>query len=170
MIGSDNDVDKVLGNLSITNDILQNALVKLLGWENSDLIHLMHGLIAESHKGAEMFMRLSIGEHLPPIPPVGAEIYVAINRMGWSVDEKEWTSSPFNENGYIKCSVVHTRPIHHYGPIEVQLPAWEKYEEPIKVRIELSDYKRDDAFDFYQSNNQLTTTRTAKIGPATSPF
>lgn len=157
-----NDSEKVLGNLSITNDILQNALGKLVGWDNRDLIHLLHGLIGETHRGAEMFMRIAMGEHLPPVPPVGAEIYVPIDKMGWSVDEKEWTSSPFNENGYIKCSVVTTRPIHHYGPIEVQLPAWEKYEEPIKVRIELTDYKRADVFDFYQSHDQ--------VQPRVSPF
>jgi hypothetical protein len=162
MIGSDNDVDKVLGNLSITNDILQNALGKLVGWDNRDLIHLLHGLIAESHKGAEMFMRLSIGEHLPPIPPVGAEIYVPINRMGWGVDEKEWTNSPFNENGYVKCSVLSTRAIHNYGPIEVQLPIWEKYPDPVRVRIELTDYKRADVLDFYQSDDQ--------VQPRVSPF
>jgi len=157
-----NESEKVLGNLSITNDTLKIALVKLLGWENGDFINLLHGLIAESHKGAEMFMRISIGEQLPPMPSVGAEIYVAIDKMGWSVDVKEWTNSPFNENGYIKCSVVATRPIHNYGPIEVQLPAWEKYEEPIRVRIELTDYKRADVFDFYQSDDQ--------VQPRVSPF
>jgi len=162
MIGSDNDVDKVLGNLSITNDILQNALGKLVGWDNRDLIHLLHGLIGESHKGAEMFMRIAIGEALPPVPPVGAEIYVAINKLGWGIDEKEWTSSPFNENGYIKCSVVATRPIHHYGAIEVQLPAWEKYGEPIRARIELTDYKKADFLDFYQPDDQ--------VQPRVSPF
>lgn len=165
-----NDSEKVLGNLSITNDILQNALGKLVGWDNRDLIHLLHGLIGESHKGAEIFMRIAMGEQLPPVPPVGAEIYVPINRMGWGVDEKEWTSSPFNENGYVRCSVVNTRAIHNYSPIEVQLPAWEKYEQPIRIGIGLNDYKKADFLDFYEPDHKLATTRTAKIGPAASPF
>lgn len=161
MTGSDYDVDKILGSLPITNNTLEAALVKLLGWDNGDMIRLIHGLISESHKGVEMFMRLTIGEHLPPVPPVGAEIYVPINKMSWSVDEKEWTNSPFNENGYVKCSVLSTRAIHNYGPIEVQLPIWEKYPDPIRVRIELTDYKRADVLDFYQSDDQVQPRPTS---------
>ena len=148
--------DKVVCTVSITNEILRNTLGRVLGWERENFIALFHGLLAESHIGSEMFMKVAMGGELPYVPTKGSEVYVPINKLGWNVDEKPYQASSHNENGFIKCTVMSFRGYHQYTPLAVQLPTLEISNDPIIAWISLDDWEHADS-DFYEESKVEST-------------
>lgn len=135
--------NKNYGNIYITNDLLDGALMKVLNsHDNWGVKMLLHGMLQESHKGAEWFMRFAMGEKIPNIPSPGTEVYVSIDRLGYSVDHKAYEASPYNENGFVKCVVVGFRGFHNYGPIVVEVPKLDPSDkkEKLTVRIDFSEF------------------------------
>ena len=135
--------NKSYGNISITNDLLDGALMKVLNsHDNWGVKMLLHGMLQESHKGAEWFMRFAMGEMIPVIPSPGTEVYVSIDRLGYSIDHKAYEASPYNENGFVKCVVVGFRGFHNYGPIAVEVPKLDPSDkkEKLTVRIDFSEF------------------------------
>ena len=142
---------KDLGSIPITNELLENALAKLIGWENGAMVYLFKDMLKESPKGAEWFMRLSMGENVPTIPGVGLEVYVSIDRLGWNVDANAYRDSVYNENGFIKCTVKAFRGLHTYHPVVIELPKLDpsdKTSEAPLTHIDIDEWKPADP-DFY---------------------
>ena len=134
---------KTYGNVYITNDMLDTALTKIFtAHDNWGIKMLLHGMLQESHKGAEWFMRFAMGEHVPTIPSPGTEVYVSLNRLAYTVDEKEYEMSPYNENGFVKCVVVGFRGFHNYGPVVVDLPKLDPSDKSEKqqLRIDFNEF------------------------------
>lgn len=147
--------NKSYGNVYITNDMLDNALMKILqAHDNWGVKMLLHGMLQESHKGAEWFMRFAMGEKVPTIPSPGTEVYVSIDRLAYSVDHKAYEVSPYNENGFIKCVVVGFRGFHNYGPIVVEVPKLDPSDqkEKLTVRIDFNDFTYADK-DLYDQED-----------------
>lgn len=143
--------DKVICTVSITNEILKNTLGKVLGWDKESFIALFHGMLMESHKGTEMFMKIAMGGELPYIPDKGTEVYVSIDNLGWGIDEKAYKDSPYNENGFIRCTVKSFTGYHQYSPLTVELPRLDpsdKSDAPV-ARIAANKWKFADS-DFYE--------------------
>lgn len=142
--------NKTYGNVYITNDMLNTALEKICGDGNNGVKMLLHGMLQESHKGAEWFMKFAMGEKIPNIPSQGTEIYVSLDRLGYSIDHKAYEVSPYNENGFVKCVVVGFRGFHNYGPIVVEVPKLDPSDKSDKaqVRIDFGDFTYADK-DFY---------------------
>jgi hypothetical protein len=135
--------NKSYGNVSITNDLLDGALMKVLNsHDNWGVKMLLHGMLQESHKGAEWFIRFAMGEKIPIVPGPGTEVYVSIDRLGYSLDHKAYEASPYNENGFVKCVVVGFRGFHNYGPIVVEVPKLDPSDKKDKltVRIDFSEF------------------------------
>ena len=148
--------NKTYGNVYITNDMLDAALLKVCGNDNYGIKMLLHGMLQESHKGAEWFMKFVMGERIPHIPRKGEEVYVSLNRLAYTVDEKLYEASPYNENGFIKCIVVGFRGFHNYSPITVELPKLDpsdKSEKP-QVRIDINEWKYADN-DIYDTQEEI---------------
>lgn len=148
--------NKTYGSVYITNDLLDGALMKVLNAnDNWGIKMLLHGMLQESHKGAEWFMRFAMGERVPTIPSPGTEVYVSLDRLAYSIDHKAYEASPYNENGYIKCVVVGFRGFHNYGPIVVELPKLDPSDKSEKqqVRIDFNEWKYADN-DLYDSEKE----------------
>lgn len=135
--------NKTYGNVYITNDMLDSALMKVINsHDNWGIKMLLHGMLQESPKGSEWFMRFAMGESVPNIPSPGAEVYVSLDRLGYTVDHKAYEVSPYNENGFIKCVVVGFRGFHNYGPIIVEVPKLDPSDkkEKLTARIDFSEF------------------------------
>lgn len=148
--------DKVVCTVSITNEILKNTLGRVLGWERENLIALFHGLLAESHKGSEVFMNIAMGGELPYVPTKGSEVYVPINKLGYNIPEEPYVASSYNENGFIKCTVVSFLGYHLYTPLGVLLPTLEVSNDPVIARVSLGDWEYADP-DFYEESEVKLT-------------
>lgn len=153
---------KTYGNIYITNDLLDGALTKVMtAHDNWGIKMLLHGMLQESHKGAEWFMRFAMGEKIPIVPSPGTEVYVSINRLAYSVDEKAYEVSPYNENGFVKCVVVGFRGFHNYGPILVEVPKLDPSDKSDKpqVRIDFKDFTYADK-DLYDQEQMAMPDNT----------
>jgi hypothetical protein len=147
---------KTYGSVYITNDLLDGALIKVItAHDNWGIKMLLHGMLQESHKGAEWFMRFAMGEKIPVVPSPGTEVYVSLDRLGYGIDEKAYEESPYNENGYIKCVITGFRGFHNYGPIVVELPKLDPSDKSEKqqVRIDFKDFTYADK-DLYDQEEQ----------------
>lgn len=144
--------EKTYGNIYITNEMLDKALRRILGEShyNEGVKMVLHGLLQESHKGAEWFMKFAMGADIPNVPMKGSEVYVSLNRLSYTVDEKLYENSPYNENGFIKCVVTGFSGFHTYSPIKVELPNLDPSNKSDKkiVSIDFNEWKYADD-DFY---------------------
>lgn len=147
---------KTYGNVYITNDMLEVALENVCGDKYYGIKMLFHGMLQESHKGSEWFMKFMMGERIPNLPYKGQEVYVSINRIAYTVDEKLYENSPYNENGFIKCIVTGFSGFHNYSPITVELPKLDPSDkaDKLKVRIDFSEWKYADK-DLYDKESDL---------------
>lgn len=147
---------KTYGNVYITDDMLHHALMKMTsGHENWGIKMLFHGMLQDNHMGAKWFIKFMTGEQVPHIPEKGQEIYVSINRLGYTLDADAYEKSPYNENGFIKCVVASFEGFHHYSPITVEVPSLDPSNKTKKTaRVDFGEFKFGDD-DFYDKSELM---------------
>ena len=107
-------------NISIGNDTIRKALDSVITHNNKeDIIELLNGMLVESHRGCELFVKALLGESLPKLPAVGAAGRFH-SRNVWYTYKETTIGSKFDRNGYIECVVKEIRGLHSYSVIAVR--------------------------------------------------
>lgn len=107
-------------NISIEDDVILKNLTAIINHPNKDqLVILLGGMIVESHKGSDLFIKLLLNENLPELPAINSVGYFKIQNTYFNYKETT-KGSKFDENGFLKCIVKGYRGYHNYSQITVE--------------------------------------------------
>ena len=107
-------------NITIGNDTIRKALDSVITHNNKeDIIELLNGMLVESHRGCELFIKALLGESLPKLPAIGSAGRFHATNV-WYPCKDNTVGSKFNRNGYIDCVVSGHKSLHNYSVIAVR--------------------------------------------------
>jgi hypothetical protein len=91
---------------------------------NKDVRTLIKDMFLHNDKASTMLGKILLGEELPKKPAIGQMGYIAINN--WFTNKEFTKDSDLDIKGYVSCKVVELRGYADWGPIQVELPTYNK--------------------------------------------
>lgn len=109
-------------NITVADDTIKKNLNVILKHSNAkDICELIHGMLIESAKGSEMFLKLLLNESLPKLPEINSVGHFKMSGT-WFTNKDYTMGSKYDESGMLRCIVINHRGHHNYGVITVQYP------------------------------------------------
>lgn len=133
-------------HLTISDDVIRKNLDLMIKHTNAKgICELLHGMISESAKGSEMFLKLLLNEQLPKLPEINSVGHFEMSGT-WFSNKDTTIGSKFDESGMLRCIVKEHRGHHNYGVITVQYPCIDSkgQETTATTNLELEQFIPDD--------------------------
>ena len=109
-------------HIRVAHDVIKKNLNLIIKHANAkDICELIHGMITESSKASDMFLKLLLNEPLPKLPEINSVGHFEMSAT-WFTNKDYTIGSKFDESGRLRCIVKEHRGHHNYGVITVQFP------------------------------------------------
>jgi len=115
-------------SINITQEDIDNALLGIIDLNiknRKDITKLLSAVIYDNTQCAEWFIKMSVGARYPNMPKVGDTGWIKLSEHTYILSkdrQDEMEISPLNQHGYFPCTIARVGSIHHYCPLEINLP------------------------------------------------
>ena len=133
-------------HIRINHDVIRKNLDLMIKHTNAkNICELIHGMITESSKASDMFLKLLLNEPLPKLPEINSVGHFEMNAT-WFTNKDTTIGSKFDDSGRLRCVVIDHRGHHNYGVITVQYPCIDSkgQETTATTSLELEQFIPDD--------------------------